>query len=57
MRIVGCKSEKPEMVLTGKLRKDLWDDENVQLLADELKDKKRLLVSPLLKESHTHMTK
>ena len=30
VRIVGCKSEKPEMVLMGKLRKDLWDDDNVQ---------------------------
>ena len=30
VRIVGCKSEKPEMVLMGKLRKDLWDDDNIQ---------------------------
>jgi hypothetical protein len=30
VRIVGCTSEKPGMVLTGKLRKDLWDDDNVQ---------------------------
>ena len=30
VRIVGCKSEKPDLVLTGKLRKDLWDDDNIQ---------------------------
>ena len=30
VRIVGCKKEKPEMHLNGKLRKDLWDDDNIQ---------------------------
>lgn len=30
VRIVGCKSEKPDMVLTGKFRKDLWDEDNIQ---------------------------
>ena len=29
VRVVGCKSEKPDMVLTGKFRKDLWDDDNI----------------------------
>jgi len=29
VRLVGCKSEKPEMVLTGKFHKDLWDEDNV----------------------------
>lgn len=30
VRVVGCKKEKPGMLLMGKFRKDLWDDENVQ---------------------------
>ena len=30
MRVVACKKEKPDNVLLGKFRKDLWDDENVQ---------------------------
>jgi len=30
VRIVGCVSERPEMKLLGKLRKDLWDDDNIQ---------------------------
>jgi len=29
VRLVGCESEKPEMHLTGKFHKDLWDDDNV----------------------------
>lgn len=28
VRIVGCTCMKPEMELTGKLRKDLWDEDN-----------------------------
>lgn len=28
VRVVGCTSEKPEMKLLGKLRKDLWDEDN-----------------------------
>jgi len=39
VRVVGCTCEKPGMELNGKRIKDLWDDENVQLLADELKEK------------------
>lgn len=30
VRVVGCTCEKPGMVLTGKLKKDLWDDDNIQ---------------------------
>jgi len=40
VRVVGCTCEKPGMELNGKRIKDLWDDENVQLLADELKEKR-----------------
>mmetsp|Transcript_15913 Transcript_15913/g.43172 ORF Transcript_15913/g.43172 Transcript_15913/m.43172 type:complete len:184 (-) Transcript_15913:417-968(-) len=29
VRLVGNETEKPAMKLLGKLRKDLWDDENV----------------------------
>jgi len=29
VRIVGSETEKPAMQLLGKLKKDLWDDENV----------------------------
>ena len=39
VRIVGCTCEKPGMKLNGKRVKDLWDDENVQKLEDELKAK------------------
>ncbi len=28
VRVVGCTREKPEMKLLGKLKKDLWDDDN-----------------------------
>ena len=28
VRIIGCTSEKPEMLLLGKLQKDLWDEDN-----------------------------
>lgn len=42
VRLVGCTSEKPEMVLLGKLRKDLWDDDNVQKpLPLNVKEKER----------------
>jgi len=40
VRIVGCTCEKPGMELNGKRVKDLWDDENVQSLEDELKQGK-----------------
>lgn len=29
VKVVGCTREKPEMKLLGKMRKDLWDDDNV----------------------------
>ena len=42
IRLVGCQSEKPEMALTGKYRKDLWDDDNVQKpLQLNVKEKER----------------
>jgi len=28
IRVVGCTMEKPEMKLLGKLKKDLWDEDN-----------------------------
>lgn len=30
VRIVGSKTERPEMRLEGKTKKDLWDDDNVR---------------------------
>ena len=42
VRLVGCTSEKPEMALLGKFRKDLWDDDNVQTpLVLNVKNKER----------------
>ena len=40
VRIVGCTCEKPGMQLSGKRVKDLWDDENVQSLEEELRQGK-----------------
>ena len=40
VRVVGCTCEKPGLQLNGKRVKDLWDDENVQRLEDELEAKK-----------------
>ena len=42
VRIVGCKSQLPDMKLTGKFLKDLWDEDNVQKpLALNVKEKER----------------
>ena len=29
VRVAGCTREKPDMKLLGKMRKDLWDDDNI----------------------------
>mmetsp|Transcript_27479 Transcript_27479/g.69945 ORF Transcript_27479/g.69945 Transcript_27479/m.69945 type:complete len:261 (-) Transcript_27479:377-1159(-) len=44
VRLVGCSSEKPEMKLLGKLRKDLWDEDNkVEPLALNVKREPTIL--------------